>query len=722
MEQRIIIRHLGADAKIQEFPVESLVEVVFGREEGCTVHFDPTRDEMVSRHHAKLTVTGRDPLALALTDLGSRNGTFVNHHRIQGEVRLAPGDRVQLGAGGPEFEVDVYPRLDTVEVAVPTEIPVRQQSAPTVAIPVPPGPMQRPPAAVSIPPRPPAPPSTSGAPRAVLLFGGLGLVVLGLLLVAVWVVFGRGTGVLAAKVYWQPTVMTVAYKTYGNPDAAQGKYWFAKTVLQNTGNGSLRNVKVSYQIPDYITWTTPDTAAEILPGETVVFVYYPKFPAKVTSIRTQTPATLEVKIDYDGGASHEPHLEKRDFQFRGLSEFAYTSLPANEVLTYYDVFDNDPLLASFVTDEDPVVKTFYAKVSEAYGGINSMDKGKDMVAMAKSVYDYMVSLGMTYSGAKGVPEKVGDVNSLVQSIRMPRDVIEGNSGLCIELALLWSAIAQTAGAHPYLILIPGHAFVILQAGDGSQLPVECTGIGGGAGGNLGAAMTFEQAVKSATKTLEDTVQKGDPIEKLDIQALQARGIRPPELEAKDLAELEKLLDDRRHGARRPAVVYRQISQTSQPAAPRDNGIAMRVWQDPNGALKLPYPMDWAVDNQAIANIRRVLPGYAFAAADVSRHCSVEVAFFTTPNLQTVLSQYSAALRQFGASAALGASQQTAIGGRSVMAFPITVSGAGGLFSGTLIVAGVRGGYAMVGVTAAQPGADNWRQIMNRILSGIQFGA
>jgi hypothetical protein len=57
-----------------------------------------------------------------------------------------------------------------------------------------------------------------------------------------------------------------------------------------------------------------------------------------------------------------------------------------------------------------------------------------------------------------------------------------------------------------------------------------------------------------------------------------------------------------------------------------------------------------------------------------------------------------------------------------MAFPITVSGAGGLFSGTLIVAGVRGGYAMVGVTAAQPGADNWRQIMNRILSGIQFGA
>jgi hypothetical protein len=720
MEQRIIIRHLGADAKIQEFPVESLVEVVFGREEGCTVHFDPARDEMVSRHHAKLTVTGRDPLALALTDLGSRNGTFVNHHRIQGEIRLAPGDRVQLGAGGPEFEVDVYPRLDTVEVTVPTEIPVRQQGAPTVAVPVPPGPIQRPPAAVSIPQRPPAPPRPSAAPRALLLFGGLGLVVLGLLLVAAWAVFGRGTGVLAAKVYWQPTVMTVAYKTYGNPDAAQGKYWFSKTVLQNTGNGSLRNVKVSYQIPDYIPWTTPDTVAEILPGETVVFAYYPKFPAKVTNIRTRTPATLEVKIDYAGAS--EPHLEKRDFEFRGLSEFSFTDIPANEILTMYDVFDNNPLLGSFVTDEDQVVKTFYAKVSEAYGGINTMDKGKDMVAMAKSVYDYMVSLGMTYSGAKGVPEKVGDVSSEMQSIRMPRDVIYGNTGLCVELALLWCSVAQAAGAKPFLVLIPGHAFVILQAGDGSQLPVETTGVGGAfAGGNLGAPMTFDQAVKSAAKTFQDAKQGGGYMEVLDIQALQARGIRPPELEAKDPAELEKLLDDRRHGARR-TVVYRQAPQTSQPSAPHDNGIAMRVWQDPNSGLKLPYPMDWTVDNQAIATIRRVLPGYAFAAADVSRHCSVEVAFFTTPNLQTVLSQYSAALRQFGASATLGASQQTAIGGRSVMAFPITVSGAGGLFSGTLIVAGVRGGYAMVGVTAAQPGADSWRPIMSRILSGIQFGA
>jgi hypothetical protein len=603
-----------------------------------------------------------------------------------------------------------------VEVVPAPDVPTRQQAQATVAVPVVPGPVQKPLAPVSVPPPPAA---RVPSPRKLALFGGLGLLALGLLLLLCWVVFGRGGGVLSAKVYWQPTVMTVAYKTYGNPEAARGKYWFAKSVLENTGKGSLKNVKISYQIPDYIGWTTPDEVAEILPGETVVFVYYPKFPAKVTNIRTRTPATLEVKIDYDGAP--EPRLEKRDFEFRGLSEFSYTNLPANEVLTYYDVFDNDPLLVSFVTDEDQVVKTFYAKVSEAYGGISTMDKGKDMIAMARSVYDYMVSLGMTYSGAKGVPDNVQDVSSLVQSIRMPRDVIYGNTGLCVELALLWCSIAQAAGAKPHLVLIPGHAFVIIEAGDGTMLPVECTGVGGGAGGNLNAAMTFDQAVKSAAKTLDTTKEKGDPLEILDIQALQARGIRPPELEAKDLVELSKLLDDRRHGARR--TVYRPAADNQQPApAPVDNGIAMRVWQDPNGALSVPYPSDWVVNNQAIASVRRILPGYAFAANDISRHCSVEVAFFTAPDLKAVLNQYSAALRQLGAAASLGLPHETALGGRSATAFPFTASGAGGVFSGTLIVAQVRRGYAMVGASAAQPGAAAWQPIMNRILNGIRLGA
>ena len=51
-------------------------------------------DDGVSRLHACLTLAGE---ALTIADLDSRNGTFVNGERLTAPVRLADGDKVQLG-------------------------------------------------------------------------------------------------------------------------------------------------------------------------------------------------------------------------------------------------------------------------------------------------------------------------------------------------------------------------------------------------------------------------------------------------------------------------------------------------------------------------------------------------------------------------------------------------------------------------------------------------
>lgn len=51
-------------------------------------------DGTVSRHHALLTVDGG---RVALKDLGSANGTFVDDRRVRDEVELAEGDRLRLG-------------------------------------------------------------------------------------------------------------------------------------------------------------------------------------------------------------------------------------------------------------------------------------------------------------------------------------------------------------------------------------------------------------------------------------------------------------------------------------------------------------------------------------------------------------------------------------------------------------------------------------------------
>lgn len=106
--QKIRIRHLsGSRAKqLDQFPEETK-EIIAGREPGAAVQYDAQTDDVVSRQHVKIT---RDPRGCCqLSDLESRNGTFLNHQRIVEPVRLSHNDVVQLGTGGPEFRFELDP-------------------------------------------------------------------------------------------------------------------------------------------------------------------------------------------------------------------------------------------------------------------------------------------------------------------------------------------------------------------------------------------------------------------------------------------------------------------------------------------------------------------------------------------------------------------------------------------------------------------------------------
>lgn len=109
MNERIIIRHLNLHKvnQTEEFPVRMFKELTAGRESDSEIKFDPDRDDLVSRRHAKITIDQTDPVEFSIVDLGSLNGTFVNKKRISKRVKLSPGDVVQFGARGPEFRIEV---------------------------------------------------------------------------------------------------------------------------------------------------------------------------------------------------------------------------------------------------------------------------------------------------------------------------------------------------------------------------------------------------------------------------------------------------------------------------------------------------------------------------------------------------------------------------------------------------------------------------------------
>jgi S1-C subfamily serine protease/pSer/pThr/pTyr-binding forkhead associated (FHA) protein len=110
--ERMVIKHLsGSKAnQVEEFALRHHNELIFGRDTSATVKYDPDRDDLVGRQHAKITKDPSDPNGFLLTDLNSTNGTFHNKQRITGAVKLNPGDSVQFGPGGPEFVFEVEPR------------------------------------------------------------------------------------------------------------------------------------------------------------------------------------------------------------------------------------------------------------------------------------------------------------------------------------------------------------------------------------------------------------------------------------------------------------------------------------------------------------------------------------------------------------------------------------------------------------------------------------
>jgi S1-C subfamily serine protease len=121
--ERIVLRHLsGSKAnQVEEFPIAHFRELIFGRDPSSSVKYDPNTDDLVGRQHARIAQDAGDPTQFTITDLHSRNGTFVNRQRIVGSVKIAPGDTVQFGAGGPEFQFDLEPRPQ--QYLNPTRIP-----------------------------------------------------------------------------------------------------------------------------------------------------------------------------------------------------------------------------------------------------------------------------------------------------------------------------------------------------------------------------------------------------------------------------------------------------------------------------------------------------------------------------------------------------------------------------------------------------------------------
>jgi hypothetical protein len=217
----------------------------------------------------------------------------------------------------------------------------------------------------------------------------------------------------------------------------------------------------------------------------------------------------------------------------------------------------------------------------------------------KATYDYMFETAMRYASSEGVPTSIGDTRTLVQTVRLPRDVISSNNGLCIELAILWASILDQLGCQTYILLRPGHAFTIVQAGD-QNFPIECTAITPKAVGANGP-VPFEKAVQMAS----DDLQKQQYKIVLSVQQYRSQGYASPELPEVDIDKVKSMLASREKEAgssladrQRLRVSQEQEDQQGQEGNGQEQQPQMARYEHRNGLVSFSYPESWQIGQAA----------------------------------------------------------------------------------------------------------------------------
>ncbi|NJE11357.1 cysteine protease [Thermococcus sp. MAR1] len=332
-----------------------------------------------------------------------------------------------------------------------------------------------------------------------------------------------GMGKLEYKVYSKDQVMSGAYKVYGNPKL---DFWATKTVLTNDGKGTIKNIRIKYSIDNY----APETERRyplLLPGETIVDLYYPILSSDVTRLSASTPSNVRITVTYEVNGETREESVTKPLSILGANDFVFSSLnPEESTGSFYDTFSNAPLLAAWVTPSDPVVREFADLGNKLAGGAGASLSDDEAIKSLSGMWELAVRNGFSYK-TEGEGYWTG---KFAEHIMFPRDVIRDKSGTCVDLALWFASLAMSQGLKAYIVLMPGHAFPLIELPSGAVIPVEATAINQG--------VSFQEAVQIGMEKSWKMAMNG-PHDIIDVAEEHSNGIVPPELPSLEADILSK---------------------------------------------------------------------------------------------------------------------------------------------------------------------------------------
>ncbi|MBN1137872.1 MAG: discoidin domain-containing protein [Anaerolineae bacterium] len=297
------------------------------------------------------------------------------------------------------------------------------------------------------------------------------------------------------------------------------------TTLTNRNDQSAR-LRVETAIPNY-TETAVDTLT-LAPGETVEVAQNPPLiPAALDLLHNQKNVEVHVRVDYLKEGEQRLVYEGT----APLTIYSRGDFPWN-IPGYYN---GTVFLATLVMPNDPALDELMRAAADyipgeivTLGYDDELDSDHSVWERMKAIYeavsDYYDVIYVAV-GTDFVPREREDQGFTLQRLKLPYEVLETRSGMCVEMSTLFASAFEKIGLRPILITVPGHVYVAVPISWDSNIYYFLEG-------TMVGRASFEEAVQIGSDEFMDEAKpyieedRLDDYYWLDVSEARQEGIWP----------------------------------------------------------------------------------------------------------------------------------------------------------------------------------------------------
>jgi len=216
---------------------------------------------------------------------------------------------------------------------------------------------------------------------------------------------------------------------------------------------------------------------------------------------------------------------------------APVTLFSRQVMRWYDRLDGDnsSYLAGWVTPQADVIRDLAGQAAawiEQHpadyphtGSLHGYDAGgaaaDDVRDQVDALFDTLQDVYHLHYAQDNVPYNA-DASQLIQ---LPSDILSSAAptGMCVETTVILASAIERLGMRPFVVIVPGHAFLGVALGAAPSSPIEyweTSDLNGGVAGG--------QANVHGNAEYADAQAQGKILRVIDVSAERQRGIQPME--------------------------------------------------------------------------------------------------------------------------------------------------------------------------------------------------